>query len=290
MKIFLIQEFGLDWDVYKAIQEAVLDTSNIMFGAKILDDVNDRGIMIKSNIKSSDLIILDCSDKSPDLMYQLGFVESLGKPIIVICKQGDTIPNIIVSSKVIVYDRNRLSQTLTIPLRNLLSHSNFNNLIGKNLGGKISEIKAEVPKSVFVSYSHTDIEYLERLTIHLKQFEKNKKIDLWSDKKINAGENWKEKIQNALENAAIAILLISADFLASDFITDNELPPLLKFAEEHGTVILPVIVRPCRFINNIDISKYQAINNPTLPLSKLGENEKEEVFVKIADVIDSLIK
>ncbi len=52
--------------------------------------------------------------------------------------------------------------------------------------------------------------------------------------KIKAGDKWKEKIERALEKSAIAILLISADFLASDFIVDNELPPLLKSAEGKG--------------------------------------------------------
>jgi hypothetical protein len=70
----------------------------------------------------------------------------------------------------------------------------------------------------------------------MRPFEKKGVIDLWVDTKINVGEKWKEKIQQALDRAAIAILLISADFLASDFIIDNELPPLLKAAEEKGNL------------------------------------------------------
>ena len=54
-----------------------------------------------------------------------------------------------------------------------------------------------------------------------------------------SGEKWKQKIEKALNDASIAILLISADFIASDFIINNELQPLLKNAEEKGTVILP---------------------------------------------------
>lgn len=98
------------------------------------------------------------------------------------------------------------------------------------------------------------------------------------------------KIERALEKSAIAILLISADFLASDFIIDNELPPLLKSAEEKGKIILPVIIRPCRFTRDKNLSKFQSINDPKIPLSKMDDNGKEEVYVEIADYIDDSIK
>jgi len=63
-----------------------------------------------------------------------------------------------------------------------------------------------------VSYSHLDSKYIERLKIHLRPFEKSGLVDLWSDTRINVREKWKEKIESALNNSAIAILLISADF------------------------------------------------------------------------------
>jgi len=143
---------------------------------------------------------------------------------------------------------------------------------------------------VFISYSHVDNVYLERLKIHLKPFEKKGLIDIWSDTKIKAGEKWKEKIEKALENSVAAILLISADFLASDFIVDNELPPLLKSAEEKGKLILPVVIKPCRFTKDENLSKFQAVNNPTIPLSKMDENGKEEIYVKITEIVESLAK
>jgi len=83
-------------------------------------------------------------------------------------------------------------------------------------------------QSVFISYNHKDKDSLERVQVHLRPLVKQNKIDLWDDTRIKAGEKWKEGIEKALRNAKIAILLLSADFLASDFIVDNELPPLLK--------------------------------------------------------------
>ena len=144
---------------------------------------------------------------------------------------------------------------------------------------------AEKPM-IFICYSHKDIEYLERLIVHLKPFEKKGLINVWSDTKIKAGEKWKEQIENALEKSVAAILLISADFLGSDFIGDNELPSLLKSADEKGIPILSVIIKPCRFIQYENLSKFQAVNDPKNPLCKMDESGREEVYVKIAEYIE----
>src|SRR6266581_2783887 len=96
--------------------------------------------------------------------------------------------------------------------------------------------------TVFISYSHEDAKYFSELSPHLEFLEKNKLINFWADTKINPGEKWRDKIEAALISAKIAILLISIDFLNSQFITNNELPPLLAAAEGEGVKILPVIL------------------------------------------------
>ena len=87
---------------------------------------------------------------------------------------------------------------------------------------------------VFVSYSHVDSEYLARLRVHLRPFERKNLVDVWSDAKVKAGQRWRKEIEDAIGRAAVAILLVSADFLASDFVAENELPPLLKAAQGEG--------------------------------------------------------
>ena len=142
---------------------------------------------------------------------------------------------------------------------------------------------------VFISYSHKDKVWLERLQAHIKPLEKEgiiKKgtISFWDDTKIKPGDLWRKEIQQALDSAKIAVLLVSADFLASDFITDHELPHLLSAAKDEGCTILSVNVKPSLFSYSI-LEQFQAVNSPSEPLSGLSEHEQDTLFVEVAKII-----
>jgi len=92
--------------------------------------------------------------------------------------------------------------------------------------------------------------------VHLKPLERDGLIDLWVDTRLRPGDRWKKEISAALERAQVAILLISADFLASDFITNDELPPILTAAEQKGTRIIPIILKPCRFARDKNLRHF----------------------------------
>lgn len=85
--------------------------------------------------------------------------------------------------------------------------------------------------TAFISYSHKDNRWLSRLLVHLQPLERTGLIDLWADTRIKAGEDWIKQIDPALAKARVAVLLVSADFLASDFIVSKELPTLLQKAK-----------------------------------------------------------
>lgn len=141
---------------------------------------------------------------------------------------------------------------------------------------------------VFVSYSHADAKWLANMRSHLKLLERHAGIEQWDDTKIKPGTHWREEIQSALERAKVAVLLVSADFLTSDFIVTNELPPLLQAAQEHGTLILALIVRPCRF-EKTELARFQAVNPPSKPLSALSTVRREEWYVKLSGLIEDAL-
>jgi GTPase SAR1 family protein len=142
---------------------------------------------------------------------------------------------------------------------------------------------------VFISYSHIDKEWLERVQVHLKGL-RYLEIDAqaWDDTLINAGDKWYEEIKRALAESQAAILLISADFLASEFIANDELPELLHASANEGLTILPVIIKPSLF-SKTKLGEFQAINDPSKPLSSLHISEQEQIFVNLANRIIELL-
>lgn len=142
---------------------------------------------------------------------------------------------------------------------------------------------------VQIFYSHKDLKWLNRLQIHLKPLERDGLVEHWDDTLIKPGSTWRGEIRNALESAKVVVLLISADFLASDFIVRDELPPLLAAAEAEGVIILPVILSPSRFQSAPSLAQFQTVNSPVKPLIGLSEGDQERIWVKLTESIESAL-
>lgn len=99
--------------------------------------------------------------------------------------------------------------------------------------------------TVFISYSHKDEDWKNRLLPQLRVLEQAGRIVVWDDRKIDGGDDWYPEIKAAMEHAAIAICLISSDYLASDFCVKEEVPFLLQRREHDGMIFIPILVRPC---------------------------------------------
>lgn len=142
---------------------------------------------------------------------------------------------------------------------------------------------------MFVSYSHKDVRWLKRLRVHLRPLQREARITVWDDTTILSGDEWAATIQKEIDSARVAILLLSADYLASDFIMQKELPPLLEASRASTCRIIPVIVSPCRFKDSA-LWHLQAANDPNRPLSGMTKAQQEAVFVKLIQEVDILIR
>jgi len=132
--------------------------------------------------------------------------------------------------------------------------------------------------------------FLERLQVHLKPLESKLNISVWPDNKLLAGDDWKDEIDTALEHSSVAIIIVSADFLASDFISKHELPTLLKKYEEEGCRIIPIVAKPCFFSGSNEINRFQSVNDPKDSLLSVSEAKEEEVYSKVAQLVSDLLR
>lgn len=161
--------------------------------------------------------------------------------------------------------------------------------------------------SIFICYAHKDNEssepskrWLERLLEHLASLEIQEQLEIWSDQKIELGDDWHDEIQTTLKQVKAAVLLVSPAFLASKYIRSNELPVLLKQAKEAGVTILPIILRQCRWKETtfkyphpqegpeeLSLSEIQVAT--TEPLNSLSEGEQDDVLYRVTERIAKIV-
>ncbi len=125
---------------------------------------------------------------------------------------------------------------------------------------------------VFVSFSHKDLEWLVRFSEHVAVLERQDLIDVWSDTRIDAGSEWESEIENALTAAKVAVLLVSPPFLASDYIWKHEMPRVVAHSKQ-GMTVLPLIVRPCAWRLQEELTRLQARPAEGRPLSLGSESQ-----------------
>jgi hypothetical protein len=101
-----------------------------------------------------------------------------------------------------------------------------------------------MPLEVFYSYSHKDEDLRNELETHLSLLARSGLIIAWHDRKIGAGEEWSKEIDAHIQSADIILLLISPDFLASEYCYGVEMKAALeRHAREHA-IVIPIILRP----------------------------------------------
>src|SRR5437660_37618 len=100
------------------------------------------------------------------------------------------------------------------------------------------------PLQVFYSYAHEDQQLRDKLERALTPLEREGLIQGWHDRQIGAGTEWKDSIDKNLEAAQIILLLVSADFLASDYCYDKEMKRALEKNEAGEARVIPIILRP----------------------------------------------
>jgi tetratricopeptide (TPR) repeat protein len=144
--------------------------------------------------------------------------------------------------------------------------------------------------TVFISYSHKDEAWKERVVTHLGVLQREGLLDVWDDRRIETGTDWYPEIEAAMAAAGVAILLISANFLTSPFILDEEVPRLLERRGKEGLRIFPIIVKPCAWQQVKWLARMQARPKSGKPLSGGSDYEIDATLAAIAEEIASIVR
>lgn len=132
-------------------------------------------------------------------------------------------------------------------------------------------------RNVFISYCHRDIKYLNEMKRHFHSLP-DLSLEVWDDGDIQPGEEWELSIFEAMEQADVAVILISPDFLSSKFIREKELPKLLAL-NVSGLKIIGVMLVPCLIDYYPELSKFQFINPIDNPVAQMKRIERENIWV-----------
>jgi serine/threonine protein kinase len=154
-------------------------------------------------------------------------------------------------------------------------------------------------EKIFVCYSHQDMRWFKRLKASLDAGVYQKSFEIWSDQHIEPGVDWKREIEAAIASSRIALLLVSKHFLASNFITNDELPSILRLNEsiEAGQPeALSIWWVPLEQITEEELQKLgivshqAAVASPSKPLSQLNEKGRGDAIRELSSKLMKQLK
>ena len=150
---------------------------------------------------------------------------------------------------------------------------------------KLHESAKEKPMErtkVFISYSHEDDEWLKKVSKFLGPLEKKGILDVWTDKRIGTGDDWRQEIDSALSSSSIAILLLSVDFANSSFIQDIEMQDIWRRHRDEGIWIYPILVRNYPWAIDESLTRLQIKLQEGKSLNELSPAQQENMLTSVA--------
>lgn len=141
--------------------------------------------------------------------------------------------------------------------------------------------------TIFLSYSHKDEELKEQLDAHLASLKRNNLIKTWNDRAIVVGDEWDSVIKKQLEESDIILLLVSANFIASDYIWKVEITEAMKRHDNKEVVVVPIFIKPCDW-KDMPFSKLQGLPRDAVPVTK--HNDRDEALMRVAKGIRVVVE
>ena len=145
-----------------------------------------------------------------------------------------------------------------------------------------------MPVKIFFCYAHEDEALLNKLKTQLSPLQRQGLIDVWHDREISAGTEWEREITEHLNTAQIILLLVSPDFMNSDYCYSIEMKRAIERHELGEARVIPVILRPILW-KNAPFGKLQALPTNAKPVTS-WDNQQEEAFYDIAKGVKKVVE
>ncbi|MET0396393.1 MAG: TIR domain-containing protein [Longimicrobiaceae bacterium] len=140
---------------------------------------------------------------------------------------------------------------------------------------------------VFISYTHRDTEIASEFEKHLTILARKGEIEIWSERQILQGANWRTTIDERLESADIILFLISADFLASDYCFGREVQRAMELHDQGKILVIPVIVRPVDW-SVAPFAKLQSL--PRDGTTLVGSRDLDAQMAEVMSDLESILR
>lgn len=152
---------------------------------------------------------------------------------------------------------------------------------GNGKSKKVCEVK------IFVSYSHKDELFKQELETHLSLLKRQNLISVWNDRRIEPGDNWASKIDENLVSADIVVILISSDFIASDYCYEVEMKKAFDLHKEGRLTLIPFVLRYCDW-HSAPFGAIQGLPRDARPVDAF--TRRDEAYLQLVSKIRGLAK
>lgn len=142
------------------------------------------------------------------------------------------------------------------------------------------------PKLVFISYSHADELHKDNIVKHLSPLVRAQQIIVFTDRGIKPGSKWDSQISEHLLKSDIVLVLISSDFIASDYCYEKEMASALQRHNRGEVIVIPVFLRPCHY-KNLALSQIQGVPKDAVPIEKLSC--REDGYVQVVEAVQDAL-
>jgi hypothetical protein len=145
-----------------------------------------------------------------------------------------------------------------------------------------------MPANIFFCYAHEDEVLVNKLKTHLRPLQRQGIIDLWHDRDISAGAEWEQEVKKYLSEAQIILLMVSPDFIDSEYCYSVEMKEALARHDRGEVRVIPIILRPVYWQGILD--KLQALPTDAKPVVSSSWHSLDEAFFDVAEGIREVVK